>query len=111
MDTITALWGWIIIMSNSAVGVIHELIEIQPFCSNRLEACMCARMTSSIHVSEWCDICEHETPRREKDIRAGSVQCRKIPERYLNRLGARACVCMQDGIAAGVTESVCYMRV
>lgn len=29
---------------------------------------MCARMMSSIHVSEWCDICELETPRRENKI-------------------------------------------
>ena len=58
------------------------------------------------------------------------MQCRKIPELYLNRLDALVCVCalvsvsvsvcvcvcarvlwMHDGIAAGVTVSVCYMRV
>ena len=94
MDITTALWGCIIMMSNSTVGVIYELIEIQRFCSNRLEVCMCARMTSSIHVSDGVIYASMKYPDGKINIRADQCSVGKIPQRHLTRLDARVCGCV-----------------
>ena len=66
---------------NGIVGLYHHDVEFNCrcdiradrnpiFCSNRLEVCMCARMTSSIHVSDGVIYASMKHPDGKINIRA-----------------------------------------